>query len=162
MKNWGIRKRSSSAYYPQSNGRVELAVKTAKRILFDNTDNCGRLCQDRAARALLTHRNTPAQDLDMSPAVMLCSRIIKGHLLVLRDKYQTRKQWEEIGELRELAMAKRHMRNKQFYNQHCRPCSAFQELQLGDSVQIQNQDGKCPHPWTKTGRVVETHSNRKY
>lgn len=159
LRNWGIRKRTSSAYYPQSNGRAELAVKTAKRILFDNTDHCGRLCHDRAARALLTHRNTPVQDLDMSPAVMLYGRIIKDHLPVLRDKYQTRKQWKEIGELRELAMAKRHMRNEQFYNQHCRP---LQELQVGDSVQIQNQDGKYPRRWTKTGRVVETHGNRQY
>ena len=37
---------------------------------------------DWAARAMLTHRNTPVQDLDMSPAVMLNSRIIKDHLSV--------------------------------------------------------------------------------
>ena len=121
LKNWGIRKCTSSAYYPQSNGRPELAVKTAKRILFDNTDNCGRLCQDRTARALLTHRNTPVQDLDMSPAIMLYGRIFKDHIPVLRDKFQTRKQWKEMGELRELAMGKRLMRNEQFYNQRCCP-----------------------------------------
>ena len=99
--------------------------------IFNNTDNCGRLCQERPAWALLTHRNTPVQDLDMGPAVMLYGRIIKDHLLVLRDKYQTWKQWKEIGKLRELTMAKRHMRNKQFYNQRCHP---LQELQVGDSV----------------------------
>ena len=159
LKNWGIRKRTSSAYYPQSNGRAELAVKTAKRILADNTDSCGRLCHDRAARALLTHRNTPVQDLDMSPAVMLYGRIIRDHLPVLRDRYQTRKQWKEIGELREIAMAKRHMRNEQFYNQHCRP---LRDLQVGDFVQIQNQDGHYPRRWTRTGRIVETQGNRQY
>ena len=159
LKNWGIRKRTSSAYYPQSNGRAELAVKTAKRILADNIDSSGCVCHDRAARALLTHRNTPVQDLDMSPAIMLYGRIIKDHLPVLRDKYQTRKQWREIGELREVAMAKRHMRNEQFYNQHSRP---LRELEVGDFIQMQNQDGHYPRRWTKTGRVVEKCGNRKY
>ena len=56
-------------------------------------------------------------------------------------------------------MAKRHMRNEQFYNQCCRP---LQELQVVDSVQIQNQDGKYSRRWTKTGRVTETHGNRQY
>ena len=56
-------------------------------------------------------------------------------------------------------MAKRHMRNEQFYNQHCRP---LQELQVGDFVRIQNQDGNHPRRWTKTGGVVETHGNRQY
>ena len=132
-------------------------MKTAKRILAGNTDNCSRLCHDRATRALLTHRNTPVQDLGMSPAVMLYSRTIKDHLPILREKYQIQKHWKEIEALREVAMAKRHMQNEQFYNKHGRP---LWELQVGDFVHIQNQDGYYPHRWTKTGRVVETCGNR--
>ena len=90
LKNWGIWKCTSLAYHPQSSGHAELAIKTAKQILFDNTDNCGHLCQDLAARALLTHLNTPVQDLDMSLVIMFYGQIIKNHLLVLRDKYQTK------------------------------------------------------------------------
>ena len=115
LKNWGIWKCTSSAYYPQSNGCAELAVKTAKQILFNNTDNSGCLCQDQVAWALLTHHNTPIQDLNMSPAVILYGQIIKDHLPVLRDKYQTQKQWKEIGKWRKLAVAKRNMQNEQFY-----------------------------------------------
>ena len=48
LNNYGISKSTSSAHFPQSKGRAELAFKTAKRILVDNTDNCGRLCHDRA------------------------------------------------------------------------------------------------------------------
>ena len=33
LRNWGVKWRVSSAYNPQSNGRAELAVKTAKRLL---------------------------------------------------------------------------------------------------------------------------------
>ena len=76
---------------------------------------------------MLTHRNTPVPD--MSLALMLYGRIIKDHLPVLRDKYQTLKQEKEIGELRELAMAKMYMRNEKFYNQRCRP---LQEFQIGN------------------------------
>ena len=154
----GVRKRTSSAYYPQSNGRAELTVKTAKRILAGNTDNCGRLCHDHAARALLTHHNTPVQDLSMSSAVMLL-RTIKDHLPVLREKYQIRKQWKEIRALREVSMVKRHLQNEQFYNKHSRP---LRKLQVGDFVHTQNQDGYYPRRWTKTRRVVETCGNRQY
>ena len=151
LKNWGVWKRTSSAYYPQSNGQAELAMKTAKRILAGNMDNCGCLCHDRTARALLTHRNTPVQDFGMSPAVMLYGRMIKDHLPILREKYQIRKQWKEIRVLREDAMAKRHMQNEQFYNKHSCP---LWELQVGNFMHIQNQDGYYPRRWTKTGRVM--------
>ena len=33
LRQWGIHQRKSSANYPQSNGRAELAVKTCKRLL---------------------------------------------------------------------------------------------------------------------------------
>ena len=70
-------KRISSAYYQQSNSRAELAIKTAKRILANNTDGYGRLYHDRAANALLTQRNTLVQNLSMSTAIMLYGCIIK-------------------------------------------------------------------------------------
>lgn len=97
LENWGIRKCTSSTYYPpQSNGGAELAVKTAKQILSDSTGSYGLLCHDRTSRSLLTHRNTPAQELDMHPAMMLYGRMIKDHLLALQDKYRIHKRWGEI------------------------------------------------------------------
>ena len=39
---WDVRKRKSSAYFPQSNGRAEATVKTAKRILQDNINSVTR------------------------------------------------------------------------------------------------------------------------
>ena len=38
LETWNIRRRLSSAYYPQSNGRAEAGVKSAKRILLGNID----------------------------------------------------------------------------------------------------------------------------
>ena len=71
LRNWGVKWRQSSAYYPQSNGRAELAVKMAKRILQNNTSSTGDLNTDNVARALLQYRNTPIQQLNVSPAQLL-------------------------------------------------------------------------------------------
>ena len=59
LRNWGVKWRISSAYNPQSNGRAELAVKTAKRLIRENSSPSGDLNTDSTARALLQYRNTP-------------------------------------------------------------------------------------------------------
>ena len=53
LQLWGIKHRISSAYFPQSNGRAEVAVKTAKRLLMANTNPTGSLDQDKFVRAIL-------------------------------------------------------------------------------------------------------------
>ena len=102
---------------------------------------------------MLTRRNTPIQDLVLSLAIRLSSHVIINHLPVLRDKYQIRKQWKEIDDLREAAMTERHMWNEHFHNEHCR---LLQELHIGNSVQIQNQDSPYLRQWTKTGKIRVT------
>ena len=69
LKSWGVHYRQSSAYYAQSNGRAELAVKVAKRILLDNISPAGSIDNDKVARALLQHRNTPLKDIGLSSAI---------------------------------------------------------------------------------------------
>ena len=89
LHSWGIRHRLSSAEYPQSNGRAELAVKTAKRIILNNTIR-GSLDTDKAARALLQYRNTPIQHLGLSPAQILFHRQLRDHLPNNPSHYQLR------------------------------------------------------------------------
>ena len=101
---------------------------------------------------MMTHRNTSHQDLGLSPAEMLYGRVIRHHLPILH------KRWWEIRELRERAMAKRHLLNQKHYNIHSHP---LRELQVGESVQVQNQEGPLPRRWMKTGRQWET-SNTRY
>ena len=72
---WGFRHTTSSPEYPQSNGAAEKAVQTAKRILkkaaADNKD---------PFEGLLKYRNTPFDDLGVSPAQLLMSRRTRTQL----------------------------------------------------------------------------------
>ena len=50
LRLWHIRHRVSSVGFPQLNGRAEVAVKTAKRLLVSNTGPTGSLDHDRFLR----------------------------------------------------------------------------------------------------------------
>ncbi|XP_069969537.1 uncharacterized protein [Penaeus vannamei] len=75
LKGWGIATFLSSAQYPQSNGRAQAAVKTAKRILRDNVGAGGSLDTDKMSFALLQYLNTPLHGVNKSPAQMTIGRV---------------------------------------------------------------------------------------
>ena len=77
LHRWGVKHRLSSAYHPQSNGRAEVAVKSAKRLLRCNVGPTGSLDNDRLLRALLQLRNTPDPDCNVSPAQIIFGRPIQ-------------------------------------------------------------------------------------
>ena len=68
-REWGFQHTTSSPEYPQSNGAAERAVQTAKRILkkaeADGKD---------PFEGLLKYRNTPFEDIGLSPAQLVMSR----------------------------------------------------------------------------------------
>ena len=150
---WNIQRRLSSAYYPQSNGRAEVGVKSAKRILLGNVDpKTGKLDNEKAVKALLAHRNTPNQQSGVSPAVALFGRPVRDHL-PLKD-LQLHERWKHLADKREEAIAKKPTDS---------PDSIpLRPLAIGDSVQIQNQRGNKPTKWDNTGRITESLPNRQY
>ena len=80
LTRWEVRRRMSSAYFLQSNGRAEEAIKTAKRMLMDNAvDPNGSLNNDGLLRALLQACNTPDPDAKKitSPAQVVFYRPIR-------------------------------------------------------------------------------------
>ena len=78
--------RPSSAYYPQSNGKAEAAVKTLKRLLQGNTGSRGSINTDSIAKALLQHRNTPLRDVGKSPAQLALSRDLRDTIPFYRKR----------------------------------------------------------------------------
>ena len=71
FKCWGIHHRLSSAHFPQSNGRAEVAVKKAKRILFDCVGPAGSLNSNKFLQGMLHIRNTPDPDCKLPPAQII-------------------------------------------------------------------------------------------
>ena len=102
----------------------------------------------------MTHRNTPAQDTGVSPAVLLFGRPLKDHLP--RPSQKLREEWEAIADRREDALARRVSTNTPGTGKELHP------LNVGDSVQIQNQIGNRPNKWRSTGIVSEALPNRQY
>ena len=80
LSHWGVRHRMSSAHFPQSNSRAEVAVKTAKRLLMSHTGPTGNLNHDGFLRAMLQLHNTPEPDCNASPAQIVFDRPLRDAL----------------------------------------------------------------------------------
>ena len=107
---WGISHRVSSAYHPHSNLKAETAVKSGKRMLFDNSKSDGSPNWDKVIRALMQHRNTPDSEYNMSPAQLVLGRPIRDFLPIKPGKFSPSEDWIDCRESRELALRKRLQR----------------------------------------------------
>ncbi len=150
LKQWKIHHVTSSAHYPQGNGRAELAVKTAKRLLQDNTASDGSLNCEKACKALLQYRNTPIKHIGLSPAQLLFHRTLRDSLPVDPRALKPSKLWIEAADKREEAFSKRNADMATRYDRHARP---LLPLSVGTRVFIQDYDGK--KRWSRSGVIVE-------
>ena len=157
LKTWGVKWRPSSASYPQSNGRAELGVKAAKRIIHNNVSADGSLNNDGAARAILQYRNTPLPDLQLSPAQILFHRQLRDSLPAHPSHYRLHQEWIVDAERREQSYAKRNALLVQKYNARARTLKPLEE---GTDVLIQSQGFK--KAWDRQGRIVASLPNRQY
>ena len=154
LKSWGVSHRLSSAYYPQSNGRAEAAVKCMKRTLTTNISPSGSLDTNEVAKALLLHRNTPPPDIGASPAELLFGRPLHDHL---PNPVRFRREWLDLANMREKAVERRFSQSTK--NDTMR---ALTNLDVGHPVAIQNQHGNHPLRWNNTGTIVEALPHRQY
>ena len=79
LTKWGVTHGLSSVAHPQSNGRAELGVKTAKRII-NNVSHQGGIDNDQVVKALLQNKNTPLPHIKLSPAQILLHRNLCNHI----------------------------------------------------------------------------------
>ena len=164
LKRWKVHHRISSAYHPQSNGRAEVAVKTAKRLLRSNVGPNGSLDNDKLLRALLQLRNTPDPDCNLSPAEIIFGRPIRDSLAFVNrlEKYSNphiRPTWREAWAAKENALRTRFTKSSEALNEHAQP---LLPLKVVEKVFIQNQTGNSPTKWHRTGTVVEAAGHDQY
>ena len=156
LKDWGVTHRLSSAGYPQSNGRAELAVKTSKRIIMGNTVR-GSLDNNKAARALLQYRNTPIQELGLSPAQILFHRQLRDHMPSFPNNYRLHRTWLNLAKERERKSSKLND------HQHRHTTRTLVPLKVGNPVFIHDQQStRGSKRWIRTGRIVEALPFRQY
>lgn len=164
LKTWGVRHRVSSVSFPQSNGRAEVAVKAAKRLLMSNTGPTGNLNQDNFLRAILHLRNTPDRDCALSPAQVIFGRPLRDSLSFVNclEKYSNpniRPLWRQAWEAKEDALRTRISRTTEALQVHSRP---LRPLSIGERVFLQNQIGHNPNKWDRSGIVVEALAHDQY
>ena len=164
LRLWGVRHRVSSAHFPQSNGRAEVAVKTAKRLLMSNTGPTGSLDHDRFLRAMLQLRNTPDPDCHISPAQIVFGRPLRDTLSFVNrlEKFSNphvRPLWRQAWAAKEQALRSRFTRTTESLKAHSRP---LRPLALGQKVFLQNQHGPSPTKWDRSGIVVESLGHDQY
>ena len=155
LNSWGVTRRLSSAYYAQSNGRAEVAVKTAKRILTGNTGPRGSLNTDAVSKALMQYRNTPIKGTDTSPAQLLLGRSIRDSVPQPPSAYKVSTKWQQMLRQREKSM----LRSIDSSHQETLHRRTLDVLPIGTEVLIQNRDSKL---WDRSGMVIEACPFRQY
>ena len=105
---------------------------------------------------ILQYRNAPLPDTGLSPAQILFGMPMHDLLPTLNYEYKPSQEWGLVREYRERAMARRLDRDGARLEKYTKKQKV---IPIGDTVAVQNQTGRFPNKWDKTGTVVE---NQKY
>ena len=126
----------SSPHNPQSNGKIENAVKTAKKLLFK-----AKASGQDPYLAILDWRNTPSPSIGSSPVQRLFGRRTKTLLPTAGTLLQPK-----IMEGTEDKLKERKTKQALFYNKGTKE---LPELQPGDTVRMKPLPSDKEKLWRK-------------
>ena len=160
LKSWGVEQRLSSSRFAQSNGRAETAVKQAKKMVHENTNN-GKLDSDKFARAMLAYHNSSIYPEigERTIAQTLLGRNLRDAMPALKSFYDLSKKFVLERKEREKCIGPKIQKMVEVYNKAARD---LPKLEVGDKVRVQNQTTVRCNKWDQTGTVVEVLKNRQY
>ena len=140
--DYGFSHDTSSPGYPQSNGKVENAVKTAKMLM----EKCKESGTD-FYMALLDWRNTPSEGLMSSPAQRMFGRRFRTCLPTAKRLLKPQLVTDVKPKLESMKE-----RQAKYYDQHAKE---LPQLKTGDTVRIQ------PGPSSKSKQWVRAQVNEE-
>ena len=119
---WGFEHITASPRYPQSNGKVENAVKTVK-LLFNKCKDSGQ----SEYKALLDWRNTPSEGIGASPAQRFlgrrCRTLLPATNSLLQPQFSIQEYTQQLN--------KQKKRQQYYYNKHAHP---LKPIMVGEPV----------------------------
>ena len=108
---------------------------------------------------MVQHRNCPDPITGLSPAQVVFGRVLRDHLHLQPGHFAVRSEWRLSAELRERALAQRHLAK---HDQLSTGTKQLSPLKTGDTVMVQDMSGQKPGKWTKTGQVIEVEDFDSY
>lgn len=157
LKRWSISVRLASAHYPQSNGRAEATVKSAKRIICFNTVANSSLDTDKTSQALLQYLNTPLWGILRSPAQLVMGRHLRdGGDSTARQNYKIDRHWRHTLQQCELQIS---LSNDMPLKTPGQATRQLGPSPVGSRVRIQDTSMKL---WDRSGVVMSSHPHQQY
>ena len=109
-------------------------MKTAKRILMDNTGPGGSLNTDKVSMALLQYLNNPLRDINKSPAQLATGRQLRDGVPALKQHYRVNIHWQKSLRDREVQMAETNDKLTMSGETH----RTLPPMNAGERVYVQN------------------------
>ena len=151
LKKWKIHHVKSSPQYPKGHAYAELAVKTAKKLLWAAKSGKKKVDMDKFNEMLLQYHNTPGKD-GVSPAEKMFGRKLQdvgAMFLGCSEWFDTNDaEWlQRARDLRRKIKESQHIMSESRHNQ-------LGELKPGEFVAMRNRIGGTMWRWNEYGQVV--------